>query len=166
MLTFNENPIEFVEVRGISKRQKKQVDLTIERCFLVFDLLPSRTTRWRYQTLSTGLRAEELLALDWTKIYLESLCMKIDEAVVHGRLGPVKTEYSDDELPIDPERATFLLGWKRASNAGDNGLVFLSHITGRCYHSSPLQQTGSGGPAGIWCRAPNVRRHRVSGAEV
>ena len=44
MLTFNENPIEVAEVRGISKREKKQVDLTIEQCFFVFDLLPSRIT--------------------------------------------------------------------------------------------------------------------------
>jgi hypothetical protein len=53
--------------------------------------------------LCTGLPAEELLALDWTKIYFERLCMKIDEAVVHGRLGPVKTKYSehfDDHLAI------------------------------------------------------------------
>jgi hypothetical protein len=54
MLTFNENPIEVAEVRGISKREKKQVDLTIEQCFFVFDLLPSRITRWRYQTFVLG----------------------------------------------------------------------------------------------------------------
>jgi integrase len=27
-----------------------------------------------------------------------------------------------------------------ASNSGDSGLVFPSHITGQCYHASPLQQ--------------------------
>lgn len=63
-----------------------------------------------------------------------------EEAVVHGRLGPVKTEYSEDELPLDPEIATLLFDWKQARNAEDVGLVFASHVTGRCYHASPLQQ--------------------------
>jgi integrase len=66
--------------------------------------------------------------------------MKVEEAAVHGRLGPVKIEYSDDELPLDPEFATVLLAWKHAIQGGDSGLVFPSHITGRCYHASPIQQ--------------------------
>jgi integrase len=43
LINFVENPIKLVEVRGISKRQKKQVDLTIEQCFLLLGLLLSRT---------------------------------------------------------------------------------------------------------------------------
>jgi integrase len=140
MVNFVENPIKLVEVRGISKRHKKQVDLTIEQCFLVFGLLPEPYNKMAFTALCTGLRIEEILALDWKKIDFLRLCMKVEEAVVHGRLGPVKTEYSEDELPLDPEIAAILLDWKRASNAGDVGLVFPSHITGRCYHGSPLQQ--------------------------
>ncbi len=90
--------------------------------------------------LCLGLRIEEILALDWKKIDFPRLCMKIDEAVVHGRIGPVKTEYSEDELPLDPEFATKLLDWKRASKGTESGLVFPSHVTGGCYHASPLQQ--------------------------
>lgn len=140
MLEFVENPIKLVEVRGISKRHKKQVDLTIEQCFLVFGLLPQPYRVMSLTALCTGLRVEEILALDWAKIDFEHLSMKIDQAAVHGRLGPVKTEYSDDELPLDPQLATILLDWKRASKANDSGLVFPSHITGQCYHASPLQQ--------------------------
>lgn len=86
------------------------------------------------------VESAKVLALDWQKIDFSRLCMKVEEAVVHGRIGPVKTEYSEDELPLDPEIAAILLEWKRASNAGDAGLLFPSHITGRCYHASPLQQ--------------------------
>lgn len=28
--------------------------------------------------------------------------MKVEEAVAHGRIGPVKSEYTEDELPLDP----------------------------------------------------------------
>ena len=140
LISFVENPIKLVEVRGISKRQKKQVDLTIEQCFHLLGLLPEPYRFMAFFALCTGLRIEEILALDWKKIDFSRLCMKVEEAAVHGRLGPVKTEYSEDELPLDPEIATILLDWKRASNAGDVGLLFPSHITGRCYHASPLQQ--------------------------
>ena len=34
---------------------------------------------------------DELLALKWTAVNFEQLCMKIEEGVVHGRIGPVKT---------------------------------------------------------------------------
>lgn len=140
LISFVENPIKLVEVRGISKRQKKQVDLTIEQCFQLLGLLPEPYRLMAFFALCTGLRIEEILALDWKKIDFAHLCMKVEEAAVHGRLGPVKTEYSEDELPLDTEIAAILLDWKRASKAGDVGLVFPSHITGRCYHASPLQQ--------------------------
>ena len=99
----------------------------------------------------TGLRIEEILALYRGKIEFKRLCMKIEEAVVQGRIGPVKSEYSQDELPLDPSFATLLLNWKRHGNG--IGLVFPSHITGRCYHASPLQQDWIR-RAG-WCLVPS-----------
>jgi integrase len=64
--------------------------------------------------------------------------MKVEEAVVHGRIGPVKSEYSEDEVPLDPEFATILLEWKRKSEGSK--LVFPSPVMGRSYHTSPIQQ--------------------------
>jgi len=57
---------------------------------------------------------------------------------VNGRIGPVKTECSEDELPLDPEFATILLEWKRKSNG--SRLLFPSPVTGRSFHASPIQQ--------------------------
>ncbi|HXU17638.1 MAG TPA: hypothetical protein VN708_21055 [Terriglobales bacterium] len=107
---------------------------------MIIGLLPEPYCTMATCTLFTGMRIEEILALDWIKIHFDRLCMKVEEAAVHGRIGPVKTEYSEDELPIDPDFATLLLEWKRISNAKETGLVFPSHVTGRCYHASPLQQ--------------------------
>ena len=140
MLDFHENPIGLVEVRGISKRSKKQIDLEIDQFFLHLGLLPEPYRTMVLTAMCTGLRVEEILALDWAKVDFIRLCMKVEEAVVHGRIGPVKTEYSNDELPLDPDFATVLLDWKRFTNAGDSGLLFPSHITGGCYHASPIQQ--------------------------
>src|ERR1035438_317724 len=138
MLDFHENPIGLVEVRGISKRNKKPVVLTIEQFFLLIGLLPEPYYTMALSAQCTGLRVEEILVLNWAKIDFERLCMKIEEAVVHGRIGPVKSEYSQDELPLDPSFATVMLDWKLKGKG--IGLVFPSHITGRCYHASPIQQ--------------------------
>ena len=114
--------------------------------------------------LCTGLRIEEILALNWEKIDFSRLCMKVEEALVHGRIGPVKTEYSEDELPLDSEIAAILLEWRRASHAGDVGLVFPSHITERCYHASPLQQDWIRRRVGALCLALSAEPRRVSAA--
>ena len=47
------------------------------------------------------------------KVDFERLCMKVEEGVVNGRIGPVKAEYSEDELPLDRDFATVLLEIKR-----------------------------------------------------
>ena len=57
---------------------------------------------------------------------------------MHGRIGPVRTEYSKDELPLDPDVATSLLEWKRKSKG--TGLLFPSPITGYSYDACPIQQ--------------------------
>ena len=138
LLNFHENPISLVEVRGISKRRRKPTDLTIEQFFLIHRLLKKPYNDMSIVALCTGMRVEELLALQWPAIDFNRLCMKIKEAVVHGRIGPLKTEYSDDELPLDPDFAIFLLALQRESNGAS--LVFPSPVTGRSYHASPIQQ--------------------------
>jgi integrase len=48
------------------------------------------------------------------------------------------TDYSEDALPLDPDFATVLLNLKLIS--GQSELLFLSPVTGRCFHASPIQQ--------------------------
>jgi integrase len=63
--------------------------------------------------------------------------MLVQQGVVNGRIGRVKTEASRDDIPLDQTFADTLLKWK-----GDRseGLVFLSHVTGGCYHASIIQR--------------------------
>ncbi|UWZ85823.1 hypothetical protein [Occallatibacter riparius] len=76
--------------------------------------------------------------------------MKVEEAVVHGRIGPVKSEYSDDELPLDPSFATVLLDWKRFGNRGNSGVVFRTMSPGSAITLRRSSRTGSGGRGGVW----------------
>ena len=188
IVEWQRNPMELVEIKGISKRQKKPVVLTVEQYYQILELLPQP-----YQTMvvvaqCTGLRAEEVLALEWQDIDFENLSMKVVRAVVHGRVETVKTEYSEDELPLDPDFAAILLDWKReceekvrkALDEGTTplpglGLVFTSPATGRHFHTAPVQQDyirpagcclvecpKCGAGEGVWCLTdgptPNGKR--------
>jgi integrase len=188
LVEWQRNPMELVEIKGISKRQKKPIVLTVEQFYQILELLPQPYRTMVVVAQCTGLRAEEVLALEWQDIDFENLSMKVVRAVVHGRVKTVKTEYSEDELPLDPDFASILLDWKRESGeqfrraltdgttplAGSE-LVFPSSSTGRHYHTAPVQQDYirpagcclvacpkcSAAP-GVWCLAdsptPNGKR--------
>ena len=51
-----------------------------------------------------GLRVSEILALQWRDINFGELTMRVSRGVVDGVI-----EYSEDELPLNPDLATVLL---------------------------------------------------------
>ena len=87
--------------------------------------------------ICTGLRVSEVLALRWEHIDFKAATMSVQQGVVNGRNGRVKTEASHDEVPMDPTFADVLLRWK-----GDRteGLVFPSPVTGGCFYSGIIQR--------------------------
>jgi integrase len=134
-----------------------------------------------------GLRAEEVLTLEWEDIDLENLSMKAVRAVVHGRVKTVKTDYSEDELPLDPGFAEVLLTWKRrlgAEREAQNGISTTTggvgpgvskHLHRTAFHAAPAQQDyirpagcclvacpKCGAGVGVWClqeaKTPNGKR--------
>jgi integrase len=128
------------------------------------------------------------LALEKPDIHFGKLSMQIVRAVVHGRLKLVKAEYSEDELPLDPDLAAALLDFiyeaerEALAKLGDEGaviieseLLFVSPMTGRHFHASPIGQDyirpagyclvdcpNCGAVAGEWCKTdfpvPNGKR--------
>lgn len=87
-----------------------------------------------------GLRVSEILALRWSRIDFDRQVMTVKVKVVNGRIGRVKTECSEDELPLDPDFADLLRAWKAQRRETPGDWVFPSPITDRCYHASPIQQ--------------------------
>ena len=184
MVEWQRNPMQLVEIKGISKRQKKPIVLTVEQYYQILALIPQPYRTMVVVAQCTGLRAEEVLALEWEDIDFENLSMRVVRAVVHGRVKMVKTEYSEDELPLDPDFAAILLDWKREVRRGRPkllaedttplmglDLVFRSPVTGRHYHTAPIQQDyirpagcclvecpKCGAGVGVWCRQDSPRR--------
>jgi integrase len=140
LMPVGRNPMALVEVQGASKRQKKPIILTVEQYFAVLGLLPEPYRTMVVVAQCLGLRVSEILALQWRDINFGELTMRVSRGVVDGVVDEVKNEYSEDDLPLDPDLATVLLNWKERCPKSEEGWMFPSPITGRCYHASPIQQ--------------------------
>lgn len=137
LMDVQRNPMELVKLKGTSKRLKKPQILTPEE----FQELVSKV-REPYRAMvivamCTGMRVSEVLALRWEHIDFETGAMLVQQGVVNGRIGKVKTEASNDYVPLDPEFAQVLLDLKGEKTSG---LVFPSHVTGGCYYAGMIQQ--------------------------
>src|SRR5579863_6858298 len=137
LIELQRNPIELVALRGVSKRQRRPQTLAPEKFQELLGKLREPYRTMAIVAMCTGLRVSEVLALRWEHIDFDASVMLVQQGVVNGRIGRVKTEASRDEIPLDPAFADTLRKWK-----GDRseGLVFPSHITGGCYHASIIQR--------------------------
>jgi integrase len=77
----------------------------------------------------------EVVRLRFREPYLASR-----PGVVHGRISAVKTEYSEDELPLDSAFAEVMLAWQKRCPNSEGNWVFPNPNTRRLFHASPIQQ--------------------------
>jgi integrase len=137
LIELQRNPIESIKVRGTSKRRKRPQTLAPEEFQELVGSLREPYKTMVLVAIRTGLRVSEVLAPRWECIDFRAGVMLVQQGVVNGRIGKVKTEASQDDLPLDPAFAEFPPEWK-----GDRteDLVFASHITGGRYHASSIQE--------------------------
>lgn len=140
MIDLERNPMTLVEIRGISKRRKRPFVLTIEQFFSLLDQLPEPYRTMAIVAQCAGLRVSEILALKWSDIDFEHLTMRVSRKIVNRRVSRVKTEYSEDDLPLDPDFATHLLDWKRQCPASPEDWVFPNPVTSQPYYASEIQK--------------------------
>jgi integrase len=134
------NPIRLVRVKGGTKRLKTPRVLTPEQ---FHSLLPFIRDPYRTMVLVAGclgLRVSEIMALQWRDLDFSGLTVLVQRSVVHGRVGDVKTEYSRDNVPLDPALAEALIQHKERSFATPEGWVFANRVTGRPYHQEQIQK--------------------------
>jgi integrase len=138
LIDIQRNPMSLVEIRGVSKRKKRPVILTEAQYYSVLAELaePFRTMIVTAQCL--GLRVSEILALKWLDIDFDDLTVRVVRKVVNGRVSRVKTEYSEDELPIDPAFATELRRWREQCPSSEGDWVFPNPASGNPYYASEI----------------------------
>ncbi len=84
--------------------------------------------------------ASMILALKWSDFDFENLSLQVVRGVVHSRVSDVKTEYSEDDLPLDDAFAEVMLDWKAQCPKSEGDWVFPNPETLAPYHASPIQQ--------------------------
>ena len=137
LIELQRNPIELVKVKGSSKRQRKPQILAPEKFQELVAVLREPYKTMVIVAMCTGLRVSEVLALRWEHIDFKARATLVQQGVVNGRIGKVKTEASHDEVPLDPAFAAVLKDWKGNRT---QGLVFPSHVTGGCYYAGIIQR--------------------------
>jgi integrase len=70
---------------------------------------------------STGIRQSELFALKWSDIDLSAGTMNVARSIVHGFVGPCKTESSQKPVPIHPLVCEALAKWRSQSSYREPG---------------------------------------------
>lgn len=140
LIPFERNPIGLVELKGVSKRRKPPRILTEEEFVALLKQLLQPYKSMVLLAGCTGLRISEVLGLRWLSVDFERLVMVVAEGYARSQTTKLKSEYSQDELPLDPDVATILLEWKRLCPESSQNWVFPSPRTERPYDSSSLRK--------------------------
>ena len=120
------NPIE--KVRQSAKRQKAPLTLTIEEIAMILYHIDSEAIRVMTAVAAgSALRRSEVRGLKWRDLDFENLWFDLKRGVVGRVESRMKTEASRKGLPMLPELAELLQGWrKHTPYPGDDQFVFAS----------------------------------------
>ena len=111
---FDRNPIRLV--RQSAKRKSAPVVLTPAEIRTLLEGLKIRERTLVFIVASTGIRQSELFALKWGDINSSAGTMNVARSIVHGFVGPCKTESSQKPVPIHPLVCEALVKWKEQSS--------------------------------------------------
>src|SRR6202012_195047 len=112
MIELHRNPIALVQLRGTSRRTRKIQIIEPEKFRELVAVLREPYKTMVIVAMCTGLRVSEILALQWKHIEFEDVLMVVQQGVVNGRIGRVKTEESHDAIPLDLAFSKILFDWK------------------------------------------------------
>jgi len=119
------NPIR--AVRQSAKREHVPIPLTAEELQWLFAELGQRDRTLVLLDLSVGMRRGELLALQWLDVNFQNRTLNIRKSIWQQHLGPVKTEESEKEMPLDDEMIADLERWRQETPyAQDSDWIFAS----------------------------------------
>jgi integrase len=136
------NPMSLVHVKGSSKRLREPITLTVDQFHHLLKFVAEPFRRMCVVAMCLGLRASELVGLQWGDFDWKHRYVMIQRGVVIGRVGDVKTRSSNKAIPLDPDLASMLLSYKRdnAPDASEKDWVFPSTRTGNPWWPWTLQR--------------------------
>jgi len=137
----DKNPMALVRVKGGSKRGFKPPIITSEQFYRILEFIPLKYRPMVIVAQCLGLRVSEIMGLKWDDFDFKAGTLLVQRSVVHGRVDAVKTEYSQDLMPLDADLAGMLVEWKAQNPViGDADWVFQNPVTRRPYHQEEIQK--------------------------
>lgn len=141
LIACQRNPMELVKIKGVTKRSRKRLIITVDQFHALLPLLPSHVRMMVVLALCTGMRISEILALRWMDIDFERKAISIRRSVVSKYVADAtKSDESADDIPLDDSFIGELRRWKTQCMQSPEGWLFANIDTRRPFHASPLQQ--------------------------
>jgi integrase len=126
------NPMSLFRTEGSSKTQKRKIILTVEQFNAILAMIPKEPFRTMVLTaMCIGPRRSEFTALKWLDFNWEKKTLYIRRGIVDGEIGDVKTDYSDQPMPLDDGFAEVLQRWRKQTEfCAEEDWVFASPFVG------------------------------------
>jgi integrase len=163
LLEVERNPMDLVEGEGHQQAQETSLPLQVKDAWQILDILVQPFRTIVLIALCFGLRISEILGLRWTDFDLKRSVVLIQRSSVGKRLNKLKTEYSQDEVPIERGFILQLKKWQALCLDCEGQWLFPSPATGRPYHADSIRADyliPTGLPTRTWQdRVPHVPQH-------
>jgi integrase len=139
LIGVDRNPMDLVEVKGISKRRKRPRILQVKDAWRILDALAQPYRTIVLIALCFGLRISEILGLRWTDFDFKRSAVLIQRSAVGKRLNKLKTECSQDEVPLERGFIVELKKWQALCPESEGQWLFPSPATGRPLHADSIR---------------------------
>lgn len=139
LIGVDRNPMDLVEVKGISKRKQRPRILQERDAWRILDALAQPCRTIVLIALCFGLRISEILGLRWTDFDFKRSAVLIQRSAVGKRLNKLKTECSQDEVPLERSFILELKRWQALCPTSEGQWLFPSAVTGRPLHADSLR---------------------------
>src|SRR5436190_22636023 len=115
----------YFQLASLAAQQKRWADVVAATVVLI--------------ALCFGLRISEILGLRWTDFDFKRSIVLIQRSAVGKRLNRLKTEYSQDEVPLEKSFIAVLKKLQEICAKTEQQWVFPSPATGRPYHADSIR---------------------------
>jgi integrase len=139
LIGVDRNPMDLVEVKGVSKRRKRPRILQVKDAWRILDALAQPYRTIVLIALCFGLRISEILGLRWTDFDFKRSAVLIQRSAVGKRLNKLKTECSQDEVPLERGFIFELKKWQALCLESEGQWLFPSPATGRPLHADSIR---------------------------
>ena len=129
---------ELAKIKALNRGKGKPLVLTIKQYQALAGQFSDLHRTMVIAAMCSGMRVAEVLTLRWSQVDFASGVLSPEQGAGNGRGVEFRRDAPAEQLPMDPLLVEALSEWR--STASGSGLVFPSHITGRCYHAGRIQQ--------------------------